>query len=151
MWNEQERKILTITVSGKVHKLDPMPLVRRYREESRKMGREIFAEAVKTVMEGEETDAMAKTVLPIMYRVLDWKPYSEDNEAGYLESEVLDAFTQFLEWLVELKKKGENSPSSAGPAGDSAEIHDTKSIAVSASPEVSSKVEEPGNMPSVAV
>jgi hypothetical protein len=149
MWNEQERKILTITVSGKVHKLDPMPLVRRYREESRKMGREVFAEAVKTVLDGEETDAMAKTVLPIMYRVFEWKPY--DNETGYLESEVLDAFTQFLEWLVELKKKEENSLSSVGPAGGSVAIPITANTAGSALPEMSSKAEEPGNMPSVAV
>ncbi|HQR07032.1 MAG TPA: hypothetical protein PLN21_09430 [Gemmatales bacterium] len=151
MWNEHERKILTVVTSGKAHKLDPMPLVRRYREESRKMGREIFAEAVKTVLEGEETDAMAKTVLPIMYRVLDWKPFSEDSENGYLESEVLEAFTQFLEWLVDLKKKEENSPSSAGQAGGSEETQATASIAVSSSAEASSKAEEPGSLPSVAV
>jgi hypothetical protein len=149
MWNEQERKILTITVSGKVHKLDPMPLVRRYREESRKMGREVFAEAVKTVLDGEETDAMAKQVLPIMYRVIEWKPY--DGETGYLESEVLDAFTQFLEWLVEVKKKEESSLSSVGQAGDSAGTPTTANTAGSALPETSSKAEEPGNMPSVAV
>jgi hypothetical protein len=151
MWNDTERNILTIVVSGKVHTLDPLPVLRRYREENRKMGGAIFADAVKEVLNGEETVALASTVLPMMGRVLDWKPFDPEAKEGYLEAEIINGFTQFLEWLIESKKKGENSQSSAGLAGDSGATPTTASIAVSSSAEASSKAEGPGITQPVAV
>lgn len=128
MWNEEQRSILRITVSGKEHKLDPLPVIRRYRGETRKAGPEVFSEAIKKVLEGEETEELAKFVLPVIYRVLQWKPFSEDPEDGYTEREAIEGFVQFIEWLLDSKKKDESLlSSSVSDAPSTSEIAATAS------------------------
>lgn len=121
MWNETERQILTITISGRTHKFDPLPLLRRYRAGVRKMGEEIFPEALQTISQGDETPELAAKFYPILYEIMGWKAFEHDEAEGYTQGEVLAGLTQFLVWLVESKKKDETLPSSVISAGDSGE------------------------------
>jgi hypothetical protein len=150
MWNEDQRQILKIELSGRVHHLDPLPVLRRYRTGVRKMGDEIFTEALKSALEGDETPQLADAFYPILYEIMAWKPFDADNAEGYTQGEVLAGLTQFLGWLVESKKKGETSPFSAISAGDSAATPPTPSTADSSSADPSSNPEGPGSTPSAA-
>jgi hypothetical protein len=150
MWNEDQRQILKIEISGRVLNLDPLPVLRRYRAGVRKMGDEIFTEALKTALEGDETPQLAEAFYPILYEIMAWKPFDTDQEHGYTQGEVLAGVTQFLSWLVESKKKGETSPSSATSAGASDATLPTPSIADSSSAGPSSNPEGPGSTPSAA-
>lgn len=141
MWNEEQRQILTVTVGGRAHKLDPMPVLRRYRAAVRKVGETAFAAGLESVLKGEDTPEGAAILFPLLYGVMDWPSLQDDPEKGYTESEVLDGVSQFLAWIVESKKKAENSPSSVPSAGDSDAIPATPSIADSSSAEALSNPE----------
>src|SRR5689334_15615776 len=112
MWNEEQRQILTVTVVGRTHKLDPLPMHRRFVSGVRKMGDAAFNEALQQLIKGDISPDLARMVLPILYAVMNWPSYEQDQEKGYTEGEVIIGFTQFLDWLVDSKKKAENSPSS---------------------------------------
>jgi len=151
MWTEQQRQILCLEVSGKKIRLDPMPVLRRYRDATKRVGSETFSEAVKEVLSGNDTQPLISLVMPVIRETFNWKSFDEDNENGYTESEMLIAFTQFIEWMVESKKKDENLPSSAGQAGDSGEIPVTPNTAESSSAVASSNHDAPGLMQSASV
>lgn len=144
MWNENQRQILTLDVGGKTHKLDPLPVLRRYRAGVARMGEAAFRAGLEQLMRGEETPQLATVQLPILYEIMGWTPYAADPEGGYLEGELLSGFTQFLEWVVDSKKKGETSPPSAPSAGPSDATPPTTSTSLSSSAGTSSTPEEPG-------
>lgn len=146
MWTDEERGILVLKVRGETHKIDPTPLWRRYKQGLKRVTYEAFQEGLRQILRGEETPELAALCMPVMKDTLGWKSFAEDVEHGYTEEEILVAFTQFIEWLVNSKKKGESSPSSAGPAGDSVETPPSPSTAPSSSAETSSSPAEPGSM-----
>lgn len=144
MWSEQERGIVTITVRGETAKLDPMPLWRRYQAGLKRVGPEAFQRGLKMMLAGEDTPDVAGLCLPVITETFNWKTFTEDSANGYTEEELLVAFTQFIEWVVQSKKKDESSPSSAGSAGDSGETPATTNTLPSSSAEALSSQDEPG-------
>ncbi len=144
MWTQEQRGILKITVSGKEYLLDPMPLVRRYRAGAKKVGDEAFKKGIQMMLSGEETPGVADLIMPVIRDTLQWPAFNPEENTGHLESECLIAFTQFIEWLVESKKKDETLLSSAGSTGDSAETPPTPNTAASSSAETLSNPEGPG-------
>lgn len=141
MWNEEQRQIVTITVGGRAHKLDPLPVLRRYRAAVRKIGETAFAAALESVLKSEDTPEGAAILFPLLYDVMGWPSLQADPEKGYTEGEVIEGVSQFLAWVVESKKKAENSPFSAPSAGDSDATPVTGNIADSSSAEASSNPE----------
>lgn len=149
MWNEEQRQILKIEVAGRKHVMDPMPVIRRYRQETLRVGPEIFREAIVKVMDGEDTVELSRMVMPVVYQTMGWKTFEEDPEHGYMEREALEGFTQFIEWLIDSKKKDEILPSSSATGGVLEETPLTQSISGSTSAEASSNPEGLGQSLSV--
>ncbi len=142
MWTTDEQEILTLNVSGKVYKYDPMPMQRRYRAAMRRVGDKAFSEGLKQMLSGTETPEVAALVMPCIKETLGWVAFDEDNEKGHTETAMIVAFTQFIEWLIESKKKEETLPSSSVlDAPSTSEIAPTPSIAVLSSAETSSNPE----------
>lgn len=146
MWTDEQRGILTLSVRGEVLKVDPLPMVRRYRAGVKRVGNDAFSEGLRQLLGGEETPGIADIIMPVLRDTMGWKPF---DQGGYTEQEVLIGFTQFLEWLVDSKKKDGSLPSSAGSAGDSAEIPATTNTPVSVSAGELSNPEGLGSLPQV--
>lgn len=112
------------------------------------MGPEVFGEAVKKVIDGDDNEQLARAVLPVIYKTLDWPAFADDAEKGYTEKEAIEGFAQFIEWLIDSKKKDESSPSSsASDAPSTSGTAPTESTAGSSSAEASSNPGEPGPSP----
>jgi hypothetical protein len=144
MWTDEQRGILTLTVRGESIKVDPMPFVRRYRNGQRRVGNAAFADGLKQMLSGEESLEVAALIFPVIKDTLGWPSFDEDKEKGYTQDEMMVAFTQFIEWLIDSKKKGENSPSSAGSDGASDATPAMASGAASSTTEMSSNPVVPG-------
>lgn len=147
MWSEQERGIVTIAVRGEEKKLDPMPMWRRYQAGIKRVGPEAFKNGLNMMLTGEDSPDVASLCMPVITETFGWKTFTEDSANGYTETELLVAFTQFLDWVVESKKKDENSPSSAGSDGASDATPPTSSTLPSSSAEELSNPDDPGKSP----
>ena len=144
MWSEEQRGIVTIKVRGEEKKLDPMPLWRRYQAGVKRIGPEAFEKGLKMMLAGEETPDVANLCMPVITDTFGWKTFTEDSANGYTEEELLVAFTQFIEWVVQSKKKDESLPSVSGQDGASDEIQPTPSTLPSSFAEELSNPGEPG-------
>jgi len=146
-----DKNILKLKVNGEDRQYDPMPFVRRYRSAVKRVTQDVFSEGIQTILQGEGTQQLAEVIMPVVYETIGFKPFDHDQVNGLIEVEALNVFTQFIDWLVDSKKKDESSPSSAGPAGGSEEIPVTPSIAPLSSAETSSNPEGLGSLALVAV
>ena len=150
MWADEERRILHLTIAGDKHRLDPMPMLRRYRLAVKKIGSEAFQSALQQITSGgEAADTAAALVLPVVKEALQFPTFAEDAEKGYTEEELLTAFVQFLEFMATSKKKDASLPSSAGSAGDSAETQPTTNISDLSSAATLLSQDAPGASPAV--
>ena len=148
MWDDNQRKILHLKIAGQEKRLDPLPMLRRYRVAVKKIGHEAFQQGLKLITGGgDDSDAAAGMILPIVKDTLQLPTFAEDPDKGYTEEELLTAFVQFLDFLWDSKKKDAIQQSSAGSAGDSAETQPTANTSGSSSAEMSSSPETPGPSP----
>jgi hypothetical protein len=148
MWNEDQRQILKITVGGRTHTFDPLPLLRRYRAAVAELGGpDPFRHLLSAALDGQENEQQAALLMPVLRKVMGWKSLEEDEAGGYTEGEVLIGVTQFLEWFVESKKKAETSPPSAPSAGGSDETPATPNTADSSPTGTSSTTGGPSPSP----